>query len=59
METPAPVRVRLVVAFEALLVIVAVALNVPTAFGENVTVTVVLCPEATVTGRLGATSLKN
>lgn len=49
----------MVVAFEALLVIVAVALNVPTAFGENVTVTVVLCPEATVTGRLGATSLKN
>jgi hypothetical protein len=56
--TPAPVSDRVTVGFAASLVIEAVALNVPTALGENVTVTVVLCPAATVTGRLGATSWK-
>jgi hypothetical protein len=58
-ETPTPVRFTLLVAFDASLVMVAIALNVPVAFGENVTVTVVLCPEGTVIGRLGATNLKN
>ena len=57
--TPAPVSDSAEVAFDALLAIEAVALAVPTAVGENVTVTVVLCPAATVTGRLGATSLKS
>lgn len=38
---------------------VAVALNVATAFGVKLTVTVTLCPEATVAGRLGETSVKN
>lgn len=56
---PAPVRATLLVAFEALLVIVAVALKVPIAFGVKLTVTVVLCPAATVTGRVGETSVKN
>lgn len=59
MDTPAPVRLTVLVAFEASLVMVAVALKVPTAFGVKLTVTVTLCPEATVTGRLGETSLKN
>src|SRR5579871_701056 len=57
-EIPVPVRARLLVAFDASLVIVAVALNVPGALGVNETVTVVLCPDATVAGRLGETSLK-
>jgi hypothetical protein len=57
--TPAPVSDSVEVVFDASLEIVAVALKVPTAVGENVTVTVVLCPAATVTGRLGATSWKS
>ena len=57
--TPVPVSDSVEVAFDALLEIEAVALKVPTAVGENVTVTVVLCPAATVTGRLGATSWKS
>ena len=57
--TPFPVSDSVEVAFDASLVIEAVALNVPSAVGENVTVTVVLCPAATVTGRLGATNWKS
>ena len=57
--TPFPVSDSVEVAFDASLAIEAVALNVPTAVGENVTVTVVLCPAATVTGRLGATNWKS
>ena len=52
---PVPVPSRFSVAvLAASLVIVAVALNVPAAFGENVTLTGVLCPAAKVRGRLGA-----
>ena len=49
----------LLVVFDASLVMVAVALNVATAFGEKLTVTVTLCPEFTVIGRLGDTRAKN
>jgi len=50
---PVPDRFRVAV-LAASLVIVAVALNVPAALGENVTLTGVLCPAARVSGRLGA-----
>jgi hypothetical protein len=52
---PVPVPSRFTVTvLAASLVIVAVALNVPAALGENVTLTGVLCPAVRVSGRLGA-----
>ena len=49
---PVPVRLRVVV-FEASLVMVTDALKAPTVSGQNVRLTVVLCPDASVSGRLG------
>lgn len=54
-----PESERVVVLFEALLATVSAALNVPAAFGLNMTLIVVLWPDATVTGRLGAVREKN
>lgn len=53
---PVPERATFVAASEALLFIVAVALTGPAAFGLKATLTVTLCPAATVVGRLGAVS---
>src|SRR5579871_1441388 len=51
---PVPAGDAFVTASEALLETDRVALNAPAAFGENVTLTGVLCPAAIVAGRLGA-----
>lgn len=50
---PVPVTVRLVTAFVASVETLTVALNVPTAFGVNVRLSVTVSPAATVAGRLG------
>ena len=51
---PVPESVRLSVLLDALLAMVTVALKVPAALGANLMLIVVLCPAATVTGRVGA-----
>ena len=51
---PVPESATFVAASEALLFMVAVALKGPAALGLNATVTVTLCPAATVVGMLGA-----
>src|SRR5579859_897606 len=51
---PEPERPRVTDGFDASLVTVAVPLNDPAAFGENITLNVALWPDAIVTGRLGA-----
>lgn len=56
--TPVPVSVMFGAVVEASLVIVAVALKGPAALGVNLMLTCMLCPGATVTGRLGAVSVK-
>ena len=56
---PTPVSATLVDELDALLTIESVAAKVPTVFGENVMLIVVLCPASTVTGRVGAFRVKN
>ena len=56
--TPVPESPRLTDGSDASLVNVAVAPNAPAAFGENITLNEALCPDATVTGRLGAVTEK-
>jgi hypothetical protein len=55
---PVPERETLTLEFAALLLMVAVALNGPAALGVNATVTVALCPTATVAGNVGAVTAK-
>lgn len=55
---PVPLRLTLVCASEASLPIVIVALKAPAALGENVRLTVVLCPAAIDAGRLGEVRVK-
>jgi hypothetical protein len=55
---PVPESVRFVTVFDALLVMESAALKAPTALGVNWMLIVVLCPAATVIGRLGATREK-
>ena len=55
---PEPVRETAAVGFEASLTTVAVALNAPVAFGENVIPIGVFCPAAIVTGRAGEVNKK-
>lgn len=55
---PVPESAKLIGLFDALLATEAVAVKVPAAFGANLTLIVVLCPTATVTGRLGAVKEK-
>lgn len=57
-DVPVPVSVRFVAGFEASLVMARVALKAPATLGANLMLTVVLCPAATVIGRVGATSVK-
>ena len=59
-EVPVPVpnRLRFVRGFDASLVMASVALKAAAALGANLMLTVVLCPAATVIGRVGATSEK-
>lgn len=56
-----PVALRLIesVAFEALLVMATVALVLPVADGLQATVTVVVCPPASVKGKVGETIWKS
>lgn len=56
---PTPVSATLMDELDALLTTESVAANVPTVFGENVMLMVVLCPASTVTGSTGAFSVKN
>jgi len=56
---PTPVSATLVDGLDALLTTESEALKVPTVFGENVMLMVVLCPAPTVTGRAGAFRVKN
>ena len=51
--TPVPLSEIVGRVLEASLVTVTVPLKFPEAFGVNLTVRVAVCPEATVTGRLG------
>ena len=55
---PVPESGRFVTVFDALLVTESVALKAPTASGVNWMLIVVLCPAATVIGRLGVTREK-
>ena len=50
LPVPVPARFRVVASFDALLVIVTVALKEPTALGANEMLIEVLCPAATVSG---------
>ena len=52
MSVPVPLSVTLGSEFEAVVTLI-IALNGPAALGANSMVIVVLCPAATVTGRLG------
>ena len=56
---PVPESVRVTAPPATSLAIVAVALKLPCASGENTTVKVALCPAPTVTGRLGVLNEKN
>jgi hypothetical protein len=53
-----PVSVIDVTLLDALLATLSVALKVPAALGVNTTLMVVLCPEETVAGRVGAVNEK-
>ena len=55
---PVPDKEMSVIALEVSLPIAAVALKFPAAFGVNASVSDMLCPAATVTGRLGAVNEK-
>jgi hypothetical protein len=57
-EDPVPVSDTLTDESEASLVTVIVALNVPAALGENITVTAALCPAPIETGTLGEVTEK-